>query len=229
MTYATEAGTEQFWDYEWDGCKRWERDEYGIPDQDILIFCDGESTAAARVERSSFDLSPPVRERGSSFSQDVKEDPDGYRTEVEKMESGNGQQVQAVEEQRAPPAWKVVVGGVQLAVWANTASKGGVFRTVTLARSFKRANGDWGSTASLRVNDLPKAILALQKAYERLVLEGPAGDEGTGSAGSERSGTFPHEETNEAENAVHEAARPIQGNDIRPQAGTTGRYARVHG
>jgi len=71
---------------------------------------------------------------------------------------------------RAPPAWKTSAGGVQLAVWRNPAPNGGVFYTVTLDRRFKRQDGKWDSSASLRLNDIPKAILALQKAYERMLL-----------------------------------------------------------
>ena len=73
-------------------------------------------------------------------------------------------------EARAPPVWKTSAGGVQLAVWRNPTPKGGSFHTVTMDRRYKRKDGEWASSGNLRLNDIPKAILALQKAYERMVL-----------------------------------------------------------
>lgn len=40
------------------------------------------------------------------------------------------------------------------------------FRTISLERSYKDKNDIWQNTTSLRVNDLPKAVLVLNKAYE---------------------------------------------------------------
>lgn len=63
----------------------------------------------------------------------------------------------------------VRVGGIEVTIWRNTAGNG--FATVTLQRNYKDKNDQWQKTQSLRVNDVPKAILALQKAYELLVLK----------------------------------------------------------
>ena len=41
---------------------------------------------------------------------------------------------------------------------------------MNLQRRYADKDGVWKSTDSLRVNDLPKAVLVLQKAYEYLVL-----------------------------------------------------------
>ena len=89
---------------------------------------------------------------------------------MEETNQSNQREPSNEGEARAPPVWKTSAGGVQLAVWRNPAPKGGVFYTVTLDRRYKRGNGEWASSASLRLNDIPKAILALQKAYERMVL-----------------------------------------------------------
>ena len=44
------------------------------------------------------------------------------------------------------------------------------YRTVSLQRSYKDKNGVWQHASSLRVNDLPRASLVLQKAFEYLVI-----------------------------------------------------------
>ena len=63
------------------------------------------------------------------------------------------------------PVKKVKIGGIEVAVWENTSSDGNKFFTTTMERNYKDGE-DWKKTNSLRVNDLPKAILDLQKAYE---------------------------------------------------------------
>ena len=69
------------------------------------------------------------------------------------------------------PVKKFAVGGIQAAVWENSSKEGAQFNTVSLDRRYKSKDDEWKSSASLRVNDLPKAILALQKAYEYLALK----------------------------------------------------------
>jgi hypothetical protein len=72
------------------------------------------------------------------------------------------------------PEKKFCAGAISATVWKNTGkSKAGEeveFRTVGLDRRYKDKNDEWQSTNSLRVNDLPKAVTALNKAYEYLVL-----------------------------------------------------------
>jgi hypothetical protein len=63
------------------------------------------------------------------------------------------------------PVKKIKIGGIEAAVWQNKSSEGKEFYNVTMERSYKDGE-EWKKTNSLRVNDLPKAILALQKAYE---------------------------------------------------------------
>ncbi|MCY3868773.1 MAG: hypothetical protein OXG87_04395 [Gemmatimonadetes bacterium] len=41
-------------------------------------------------------------------------------------------------------------------------------RTVSFQRSYLDKEGNWQSTNSLKVNDIPKAVLVLNKAYEFL-------------------------------------------------------------
>ncbi|MBI2656245.1 hypothetical protein HYX03_00720 [Candidatus Woesearchaeota archaeon] len=77
-------------------------------------------------------------------------------------------------ESRNVPEKKFSTGVITATVWQN-AGKGRngevvSYRTVSLQRRYKDKNGVWQSANSFRVNDLPKASLVLQKAYEYLVL-----------------------------------------------------------
>lgn len=47
-------------------------------------------------------------------------------------------------------------------------------RTVSFQRSYRDKQGEWQRTSSLHVNDIPKAILVLNKAYEYLTSNGQA-------------------------------------------------------
>jgi hypothetical protein len=70
-------------------------------------------------------------------------------------------------------------GAVQVSVWKNESTKDGSkseFRTVNIQRRYADKTGEWKSTSTLRVNDLPKAALALNKAFEYLVLKGQDSD-----------------------------------------------------
>lgn len=72
------------------------------------------------------------------------------------------------------PEKKFSTGAVSATIWKNKGtSKSGEpteFRTINLQRRYKDKDGEWKSTNSLRINDLPKAALVLNKAYEYLVL-----------------------------------------------------------
>lgn len=74
------------------------------------------------------------------------------------------------------PEKKFSTGSVSATIWQNKGkSKTGEevsFRTVSFQRRYKDKNDEWKTTNTLRTNDLPKASLVLQKAYEYLVLKG---------------------------------------------------------
>jgi len=64
------------------------------------------------------------------------------------------------------------VGAVRASVFRNIIEKDG--RSIPLPKvaievRYKDKTGQWKGTNSLSLNDLPKAILALQKAYEYLM------------------------------------------------------------
>ena len=74
----------------------------------------------------------------------------------------------------AKPEKKIKVGAVTASVFANEIDgKNGkaVVKSVSLQRTYKDKNGEFQHTTSFGPNDIPKAVLALSKAYEHLVLE----------------------------------------------------------
>ena len=75
------------------------------------------------------------------------------------------------------------VGAVRAAIFRNTIQRGA--QTVSIGKvvlevRYKDKDGQWKSTHSMSANELPKAILALQKAYEYLMIkktdDAPDGD-----------------------------------------------------
>ncbi len=78
--------------------------------------------------------------------------------ETEKRLSSSGKQL---------PEKKFKAGAVTATIWRNETAKG-AYASVQLDRHYK--DGEvWKSTSSLRLNDLPKAALVLNKVYEYLV------------------------------------------------------------
>ncbi|MFH2019949.1 MAG: hypothetical protein ABIJ34_00915 [archaeon] len=78
------------------------------------------------------------------------------------------------------PEKKFRSGGICATVWKNQSVKDGKvveFRTVSFDRNYQDKEGEWNTTNSLRVNDLPRASLVLQKAYEYVALRETASDE----------------------------------------------------
>ena len=67
-------------------------------------------------------------------------------------------------------------GGVRVSVWRDVRKgpTGASFetRSVTLDRAYKDSNDEWQNTGSMRENDIPKAILALQKAFAYMTEKG---------------------------------------------------------
>lgn len=74
------------------------------------------------------------------------------------------------------PVKEFKVGAVRVAVWSNPRhdSNGKMFNShkIMLERIYRDRQGNFHSADSLDINDIPKAILALKKAYEYLVTGG---------------------------------------------------------
>ncbi|MBK8270265.1 MAG: hypothetical protein IPK83_19010 [Planctomycetes bacterium] len=72
------------------------------------------------------------------------------------------------------------MGAVRASIFRNTIERGG--QTVPIAKviievRYKDKNGEWQGTNSLSLNELPKAIVALQRAYEYLIDHGKADED----------------------------------------------------
>ncbi len=50
-------------------------------------------------------------------------------------------------------------------------------RTVSFQRRYQDKDGQWQTTTSLKINDIPKAVLVLQRAYEFLTANDNYHDE----------------------------------------------------
>ena len=88
------------------------------------------------------------------------------------------------------PEKKFSTGAISATVWKNQAKNKRTgepveYRTVTLQRRYADKDGKWQTSNSMRANDLPKASLVLQKAYEYLVLKGQGTASSTTSEESE--------------------------------------------
>ncbi|MBI4146525.1 hypothetical protein HY489_04260 [Candidatus Woesearchaeota archaeon] len=92
----------------------------------------------------------------------------------QQLTAGQEPSAQPHEDKRVP-ARRFTTGAISATVWknSNVNRDGKVFEThtVSLQRRYADRSGQWQSTNSLRVNDLPKAMLVLDEAYKFLVLQ----------------------------------------------------------
>jgi len=72
------------------------------------------------------------------------------------------------------PEKKFRAGAISATVWLNNGRNNNgqeiQYRTISIERSYTDKDGKWQSSNSMRINDLPKASIVLQKAFEHLVL-----------------------------------------------------------
>jgi hypothetical protein len=77
--------------------------------------------------------------------------------------------------QKNMPEKKFSTGAVSATIWRNTTKdktgKDIEYRTISVQRTYKDNDDQWQTTSTLRVHDLPKALLVLNKAYEYIVLK----------------------------------------------------------
>ena len=73
------------------------------------------------------------------------------------------------------PEKKFRAGAISATVWQNNGqNKEGQpteYRTISIERGYKDKSGQWKSTNSFRINDLPRAALVLNEAYRYIVLK----------------------------------------------------------
>ena len=75
----------------------------------------------------------------------------------------------------AKPEKRFRCGGCEAAIFENERDVNGkkvTFKKISFQKRYKDPNGEWKTTHSLDINDIPKALLVLSKAFEYLVLEG---------------------------------------------------------
>ena len=86
------------------------------------------------------------------------------------------------------PEAKFRAGSVTATVWNNEGiGKDGMpkaFSSVAFDKSYKDKDGVWKTTKSLYVQDIPKAMLVLSKAYEHLALREFVDDESAVAEGA---------------------------------------------
>ena len=71
------------------------------------------------------------------------------------------------------PEKRFNAGNISATIWSNVRNLDGrdvSIKTVSLQKSYKDKQGTWKHTTSLHANDLPKAKLVLDKAYEHLAM-----------------------------------------------------------
>ena len=83
-----------------------------------------------------------------------------------------------MEQEKNQPEKKFSTGAISATVWKNVrAGKDGKTfetHTVNIQRRYTDKTGQWQSTNTLRVNDLPKVALVIEEAFKYLVLNGHA-------------------------------------------------------
>ena len=76
-------------------------------------------------------------------------------------------------EKENKPVKKFQMGAISAAIWKNTLElKDGQKMDVyaaTLDKSYKDKDGKWKNSKSIQMNEIPKALLALAKAYDYIV------------------------------------------------------------
>lgn len=74
----------------------------------------------------------------------------------------------------AKPEKKIKVGNITATVWNNIHEVDGQIKemkSVKLEKNYKDKEGNWKSCASFSLYELPKAILALSKAFSDLTVK----------------------------------------------------------
>lgn len=76
------------------------------------------------------------------------------------------------------PEKRFRAGAISATVWQNEGQfkdgKPSSYNTISFERGYKDKEGNWKSTSSLRIADVPKAVVVLNKAYEYIVTKSAA-------------------------------------------------------
>lgn len=73
------------------------------------------------------------------------------------------------------PQKKFRAGAVSVTVWANKVQKDNgqesEYKTISVERAYTDKQGNWQTTHTFRLGDLPKLNAILQRTYESLILQ----------------------------------------------------------
>lgn len=73
------------------------------------------------------------------------------------------------------PVKKLRAGAISVSVFKNNGKgrngEATTFNSVVLQKRYKDKNGDWQTSNSFNVNDLPKAAMLMTKVYELIVMK----------------------------------------------------------
>lgn len=78
------------------------------------------------------------------------------------------------EEKKAGPVQKYQAGQLTVSVWKNkmTTKDGKEYDTVSMQLQNRYKDGDdWKESKSIRINQVPKAISLLQRAYDEQIIK----------------------------------------------------------
>lgn len=78
----------------------------------------------------------------------------------------------------AQPEMRFKCGRCEAAVFENEIERSGTatkIKSVSFQKRYRSPDGEWKTTGSLDINEIPKAILVLQKAYEYVAMGDDAG------------------------------------------------------
>ena len=70
------------------------------------------------------------------------------------------------------PAETIKAGAIKATIWANTATGGKTFHTVSIVRLYMKGE-EWKETTSFGRDDLPKLNQVTTKAYEWILAQKP--------------------------------------------------------
>lgn len=89
-----------------------------------------------------------------------------------------------MEKEKQKPEKKFRVGAVAAAIWkrSHESKDGKKFETfqVSLDRIWLDQDGSYRSSGNFGINDIPKAILAMQQAYEFIATKASTDGDGSG-------------------------------------------------
>jgi hypothetical protein len=80
----------------------------------------------------------------------------------------------------AQPEKRFKAGNCEAAIFENEITRNGNtvnVKKVAIQKRYKTQDAEWKSTHSLDMNDIPKMVLALSKAYEYLAMRDDKSDE----------------------------------------------------